>query len=153
MSIRVARSIEPMEDRSEPHDVKRPVWQGPAQHDVTRGSLAGEFADLGRALIAAAERAQRLEDLPEPVDHVTGEAVSIEPESRSLWKREHLLELEKFMVTIRDTNERLDTVTRVLAEYSLREGISQRRVASALGLSTNTINRWAREPIADQIYQ
>ena len=37
--------------------------------------------------------------------------------------------------------------TRVLAEAALRAGITQRDVASELGVAISTVNRWAREPV------
>ena len=41
----------------------------------------------------------------------------------------------------------LEYWSRVLVEFASRAGTPQREIATALGISTNTVNRWVREPI------
>lgn len=129
-----------------------PRWDGPAQRDVTRQSLAHEVAALGKRLIDAAEIAQTPEDLPDEYDWESGALITPPAEAASLWDREHLLQLEKLMIAIRGAQEEFELRTRIIAEYAMREGMPQRSVAAALGLSTNTVNRWAKTPIADKYY-
>ncbi len=41
----------------------------------------------------------------------------------------------------------LEYWSRVLVEFASRAGVPQREIATALGISTNTVNRWVREPL------
>lgn len=41
----------------------------------------------------------------------------------------------------------LEYWSRVLVEYASRAGVPQREIATALRVSTNTVNRWVREPV------
>lgn len=55
--------------------------------------------------------------------------------------------LRRTLTAMHEFRKSYDYWERVIAEFSLKRGMTQRQVAGLLGVSTATINRWAQHPV------
>ena len=55
--------------------------------------------------------------------------------------------LRRTLAAMHEFRKSYDYWERVIAEFCLKRGMTQRQVAGLLGVSTATINRWAQHPV------
>ncbi len=102
-----------------------------------------QLADLAQRLAAAATHTNS----PELRKQVK-EVAEIGDESLYADLEDDFTEgLRRTLAAMHEFRKSYDYWERVIAEFSLKRGMTQREVAGLMGVSTATINRWAQHPV------
>lgn len=71
-------------------------------------------------------------------------------EDRELLDEAHASAIRQTLMGLAQFRRSYDYWERLIAEYALKQGLSQRQAGGYLGVAVSTINRWAQHPLQSE---
>jgi DNA-binding transcriptional regulator YiaG len=115
-----------------------------ATEGMTYGEVGLQLSELARQLAAVAAH---IDDPKFFRDADEASALGSDRDREDV-ERELETRLQRTLLGMQSFRRNYDYWERAIAEYALKNGMTQRTAARLLGVSTATINRWAQHPVS-----
>lgn len=128
--------------------VEPEAWEVLQVDEIELRNIGDSFVRIADDLRAAGELIKSAPIKPTGVDPKSGNETIFTEEDVAKWGNDSTYQAEELLTALKKVRRNWAYWERVAAEYAMKElGMTQRRVAAALGVSTATVNKWSQNPV------